>query len=1129
MEKQFVHLHVHSAYSLLDGVTKPTKLVEQAKRLGMQALALTDHGVTYGLVEFVDAARKNGIKPIVGVEGYQAPRDRHSKDGKKDQEPFHLVLLVKNAQGFKNLNILITKAYLEGFYYRPRFDWDLLSKYHEGLIATSACLAGAISRAILEGDEKRAIEWAGRYQDIFGPGNFFLELMDHGMPEQRRANTGILEVAKKTKIPLIATNDVHYSTPEGAFVQDVLMAISTGATLNDPNRFKYETDQMYLKSSEEMERLFWEVPEALSNTLTVAEMVEFELALGQQHLPKFPVPAGYDENSYLRHLAMLGLAKRYGTNPPEEVLERTEYELSVIERMGFAGYFLIVQDYINWAKSNGIPVGPGRGSAAGSLVAYLLGITDVDPLKYGLLFERFLNPERISMPDIDVDFCARRRDEVLQYVRQRYGEENVAQIVTFGTLAARAAVRDVGRVLGVPLSYVDRLSKSIPQNMDLEEAAALDEVKSLVRQFPDLARVLEVAKQVEGLPRHASTHAAGVVISDKPLYEYVALQTSSDEAGINVTTQLAKDDVEKLGLLKMDFLGLRNMTVINDTLRWVKERHGLDIDLARIPMDDPNVYQMLSAGETIGVFQLESSGFRSFLRELKPSRFEEIIAAEALYRPGTLGSGGVRSFVDRKHGREPIDYFHPDLKPILDETYGIIVYQEQIMQIASVIAGYSLGEADVLRRAISKKKEEEILKLRDDFVKRGTERGYPREVVERIYETIVHFAEYGFNKSHSAAYAHVTYYTAWLKYYYPTEYFAALLASFVGNTEKLRTYVAEAKRLGIVMLPPDINKSYHYFVPEGEKAIRFGLLGIKNVGIAAVEEVIRVREESGPFASLADFLSRVSERTVNKKVVESLIRAGAFDSLGDRKMLLRHLATGGTGQSLFQIHEDPGEEMINLDPLHDEKEYLGFYITTHPLEKYMRLLEGRDLVTLDRVDEATGLVRVGGLVTGTRVRRSRNNNPYMVFTLEDLTSQVEVMVLPQRYDDFKVLAADSGIAIFQARPEAEEERSRLIAESLESFMPLRELEDRLKDLNGKGVLEVVVGSHQITLERLKQLRRLIETHRGITPIEFAVHLDGSIFRIMLPNTYWVNVDSAFEKALFEILSPMNVHFRRLNG
>ncbi|MGB4305398.1 MAG: DNA polymerase III subunit alpha [Coprothermobacter proteolyticus] len=1128
MANQFVHLHVHSAYSLLDGVTLPKKLVQRAKDLGMPAIAITDHGVTYGLVEFVSEAQRLGIKPIVGVEGYQAQRDRKKREGNKDKEPFHLVLLVKNALGFRNLNILLTKAYLEGFYYRPRFDWELLEQYHEGLIASSACLAGAIPRALLEGDEKKALELAGRYQDIFGKGNFYLEIMDHNLADQQRVNKAIVELSKRTGIPLLVTNDVHYGRPEEYSIQDVLMAIATGATLNDPNRFKYETDQMYLKSADEMWERFSETPEALLNSLAIAEMVDFMLPLGEQHLPKFSVPEGYTENSYLRKLTQDGLLKRYGDNPSKEVLDRMEYELSVIEKMGFAGYFLIVQDYINWAKSQGIPVGPGRGSAAGSLVAYLTGITDVDPLQYGLLFERFLNPERISMPDIDVDFCARRRDEVLRYVRNKYGEENVAQIATFGTLAARAAIRDVGRVLGVPLALVDRLSKSIPQNMELAQAEKLDDVKNLISQNPDLARVLEIAKQVEGLPRHASTHAAGVVIADKPLYEYVALQASSDEAGINVTTQLAKDDVEKLGLLKMDFLGLRNMTVISDALRWIKERYGIDVDLNKLSKDDSKVYEMLSAGETVGVFQLESSGFRSFLKDLKPTRFEEIIAAEALYRPGTLGSGGVKSYVDRKHGREPVDYFHDDLKPILEETYGIIVYQEQIMQIASVIAGYSLGEADVLRRAISKKKEEEILKLREDFVSRGVQRGYARETVEKIYETIVHFAEYGFNKSHSAAYAHVTYYTAWLKAYYPTEYFAALLASFVDNTEKLKVYISEARRLGIKILPPDVNKSEHYFIPEGENEIRFGLLGIKNVGLAAVEEILKTRATGGPFSSFQDFLLRVNDRVVNKKVTESLIRAGAFDSLGDRKSLLRQLSTGITTQTLFQI-EDTSNDDLSLDPMEDEREYLGLYITTHPLERYMAILSNQNLTALDSVGEIDGLVQVGGFVSSTRVRKSRNNNQYMTFTLEDLTSQVEVTVLPQKFDAFKPIISKPGIITLSARVESEDEKSRLIAESLISFSPLSELDDKLKELDGKGVLRIVLRSEQVSVEKLKKLKVLLKQHKGPTPVEFTVHLDGSIYRVLLPNSYWVSFTAELQEALFSLFNPMNVSFRSFGG
>lgn len=1021
----FVHLHVHTEYSLLDGAARIKKLVKKAAELGMPALAITDHGAMFGVIDFYKACRQAGIKPIIGCEVYVAPRSRWQKEAKLDDSPYHLVLLAASEQGYRNLVTLVSLAYTEGFYYKPRVDKELLRQHSEGLIALSACLGGEVAWHLSQGQEELARRAALEYRDIFGPENFYLELQNHLLEEQLRVNSGLVRLSRELGLPLVATNDVHCVEAADAEVQEILLCIQTGKTLEDADRMQFESREFYLKSRAQMEQVLGQYPEALDNTLAIAERCQLELEFGRLHLPEYQVPEGHDLDSYLEELCRQGLQQRY-PQVTAEIEQRLQYELQVIRNMGYSGYFLIVWDFVNYARRQGIFVGPGRGSAAGSLVAYVLGITNIDPLRYHLLFERFLNPERVSMPDIDIDFCFERREEVIRYVIEKYGADRVCQIITFGTMAARAAVRDVGRVLGLPYGEVDKVAKLIPAELGMTIEKALQvsgELQTLYREKPAVQRLLDLAAGVEGMPRHASTHAAGVVIGKEPLQQVVPLYRSAD--GI-ITTQFAKETVEEVGLLKMDLLGLRTLTVMRDALEYIRQRRGIELELDRLPFDDRATYELLSRGEGIGVFQLESAGMRQLLKELKPEVIDDIIALVALYRPGPLGSGMVEDFIKNKHGRQEIRYLHPKLEPILSSTYGVILYQEQVMRIASDLAGFSLGEADLLRRAMGKKKPEVIAGLRQQFVEGAVAHGVSAEIAGQIFDLMEYFAGYGFNASHSAAYGLLAYQTAYLKANYPEEFMAALLSSVMGNSDKVAVYIEECRRLGIKVLPPDVNHSELGFAVT-DAGIRMGLAAIKNVGDGPIQAILAARAAGGPFLSFQDFCERVNLTQVNKRVLESLIRAGALDSLGGHRaqymaaldLMVDHgqrvqRERAGGQLSLFDVLGQEETAAIPLpvvpswtqeDVLQNEKEYLGLYISGHPLDRYRSLLNSPAFTPLAQLGEvAEGKqVHCGGILTEIKLTLTRRGEEMAFGRLEDLAGSVELVIFTSTLRKYRSL------------------------------------------------------------------------------------------------------------------------------
>lgn len=1076
----FVHLHLHSEYSLLDGAARINQVVTAAKELGMPALAITDHGSMFGVVDFYKQCHKVGIKPILGCEVYIAPRRMTDRTPGVDDQNYHLVLLAETQEGYQNLMQLVSLGYTHGFYYKPRIDKQTLSRYAKGIIALSGCVGGEISIHAIAGNPHKARLAAGEYRDIFGQGNFFLELQDHGFPEQRIANRELIVIASEMGLPLVATNDVHYTHQSHAEIQDVLLCIQTGKTVDQVDRMKFNSDQLYLKSPGEMYHLFSQYPQALTNTLDISQRCNVEITFGELHLPHYPVPQGYDIHNYLEHLCHLGAKNRYAGDDGVfscDVMERLEYELAVIEKMGFSAYFLIVWDFINFAREKNIPVGPGRGSAAGSIVAYTLGITNIDPLKYDLLFERFLNPERLSMPDIDIDICQERRGEVIDYVVQKYGEDRVAQIITFGTMAARAAIRDVGRALNQPYARVDKLAKLVPVelNMTIEKALAQStELKQLYLSDGEMTKLVDTAIVLEGMPRHASTHAAGVVISKEKLTDYLPLHRTSDGS---VTTQFAMNTVEELGLLKMDLLGLRNLTVIQETVRLLKEQ-GVVLEIDHIPLDDTKTYKMLTKGFSAGVFQLESSGMRAIVKELKPNVFEDLVALVALYRPGPLGSGMVEDFIKNKHGVGQVDYLHPHLEPVLKETYGVILYQEQVMKIAQIMAGYTLGQADSLRKAMGKKIPAIMAMHRQWFI-HGTSvdekgntlvtaiagavnRGYPVELAERIFDLMEYFAGYGFNKSHSAAYALVAYQTAYLKANYPACYMAALLTSVRDNTDKISSYIDECRRLGIQVLAPDINSSQEYFTVVVGK-ILFGLTAVKNVGAGAVRQIITTREQKGPFKSYSDFCRRIDPRSVNKRVLENLIKAGGFDSLGyHRAQLLAVVETGielaqkshrerESGQvSLFDLFDGDGTAIqdIELPELGDytaadrlplEKEALGLYISGHPLQEYQEAFHQVATHRLAETAEAKDgqQVVVGGVVTTVRRITTRKGENMAFGVLEDTTGMCELVVFPGVFQKFSELLSGDIPILVTGKIDNSEDVTKIMVDSM---IPLEKLE-----------------------------------------------------------------------------------------
>lgn len=1046
----FVHLHVHTQYSLLDGAAEINQLLRKVKELGMPAVAITDHGVMYGCLKFYQQALEYGVKPILGCEIYVAPRRLNDKVAKVDDNPTHLVLLAENNEGYRNLLKLVSIAHLEGFYYKPRIDLETLRKYSQGLIALSACLNGVIARPLLENRIETAKNLILRYQEIFGKDNFYLELQYQHLAEQRNVNRLLAELAGECGAPLVATNDVHYLNREDATVHDVLLCIQTGKTVNETNRLKFATPEFYLKSQAEMSEIFSNYPEALANTVRIAERCNVRLELGKLHMPEYQIPEGTSPEGYLEDLCRQGIKDR-GMAWDDQREQRLRNELDVISQMGFPGYFLIVRDFVNYAKENGIMVGPGRGSAAGSLVAYLLGITDLDPIEHGLLFERFLNPERVSMPDIDIDFCYERRGEVINYVRKRFGTEKVAQIITFGTMAARAAVRDVGRVLGLPYGEVDRVAKLIPHELGISIAEARkqsEELSNLAKTNPKIDYLLSIAEKIEGFPRHASTHAAGVVISGEPLTTYLPLARSNED---EVITQFPMEDIEALGLLKMDFLGLRTLTVLRDTIELIRQNRGLEVDLAKIPLNDELTYQELQAGHTLGVFQLESSGIRRILVRLKPDKLEDLTALMALYRPGPLGSGMIDDFIKARHGQKPIEYLDPSLEPILRETYGVILYQEQVMRIASEIGGFSLGEADLVRRAMGKKKPEVLAAMRERFINGALAKGLSQEKAAAIFDLMEYFSGYGFNKSHSAAYALVSYQTAYFKANYPQEYMAALLTSVMGNSDKVGLYIEECRRMGLPIYPPDVNLSMASFTPEGE-GIRFGLLSIKNVGIGAIEKIINGRK-SGKYHSLFDFCARVSSQLVNKRVAESLIKAGALDcfGLGRRQMLTaldeilektvkRNYAANQL--SLLDVFDDGGmepelkmaqvEEFSQSELLQMEKEYLGIFISGHPLDQWRQKFLQNGLMPLAELEEEPDgkEVLIGGVVSGWRVIPTKNGSQMAGSRIEDWTGSIEVIIFPKLYAEVKDDYAPDRVAVIKGRLERQEEGIKVIASQM---------------------------------------------------------------------------------------------------
>ena len=1069
----FTHLHVHTEYSLLDGSSKISELLPRARELGMDSLAITDHGVMYGVIDFYKKAKEVGVKPILGCEIYVAPGSRFDREQSRGEDRYyHLVLLAENNQGYRNLMKIVTRGFTEGYYYKPRVDYEILERYHEGIIALSACLAGEIPNKILKEDYEGARAAARRMNELFGPGNFFLELQDHGLRQQTQVNSVIMRMSKELDIPLVVTNDVHYIKEEDAVPHDLLLCIQTGKLVTDEDRMRYEGGQFFLKSEEEMQQVFPYAREALENTHKIAERCNVEIVFGEQKVPKFDVPEGYDAFSYLKELCEEGLVKRYGDPPPKDLKERLAYELDTIRNMGYVDYFLIVWDFIRFAKSQGIAVGPGRGSAAGSIVSYCLKITDIDPIRYQLIFERFLNPERVSMPDIDIDFCYERRQEVIDYVYEKYGKDKVVQIITFGTMAARMAVRDVGRVMNIPYAQVDKVAKMIPMELGITIEKALNhnpELRQAYEADEVTKNLIDMSMRLEGLPRHTSIHAAGVVIGSEPLDEFVPLSRGADNV---ITTQFTMTTIEELGLLKMDFLGLRTLTVIQDAVRMVEKKTGQPLDINAIDYDDPEVYEMIGQAKTDGVFQLESAGMKSFMRELKPGNLEDIIAGISLYRPGPMDF--IPKYIKGKNNRDSIRYSCPELEEILEPTYGCIVYQEQVMQIVMKLAGYTLGRSDLVRRAMSKKKADVMAKERANFVygneEEGVEgcirRGIPEDVANHVFDEMIDFAKYAFNKSHAAAYAVVAYQTAWLRCHYPMEFMAALLTSVITNPKKITEYINTCRSMGIRILQPDINEGESGFSVSGD-AIRYGLSAIKSLGKNVIDVMIEEREAHGRYKNLKDFMERLTSKEINKRTIENLIKSGALDSLGaTRRQLMmvyayvldevtREKKENVTGQmSLFDFFSEEEKKEYEIQypdvgefemaqKLAFEKEVLGIYVSGHPLQDYMASMEKQITAksTDFEPDEERGLAVVkdgrnyivGGLISNVTVKLTKTNQNMAFVTLEDLYGTVEVILFPRDYQKYRdLLVMDTGVYV-RGRASVSEENGKLVAETVISM------------------------------------------------------------------------------------------------
>lgn len=1062
--KDFCHLHVHTEYSLLDGFSRLKWLIPKVKELGMSSCAITDHGSMFGVIDFYKACKKEGIKPIIGCEVYVAARKYTDKDPMLDKRSSHLILLAENNEGYKNLIKIVSDSYVDGFYYKPRTDKEQLRKYSDGIICLSACLNGEIPKALMQRDYEKALELAKEYRDIFGEDNFFLEVQDHKLAEDKEVNAGILKISKELGIPMVATNDSHYVNREDSKNHDVLLCIQMQKILDDPSRMKFPNDEFYIKSREEMEELFTFAPEAINNTLKIAERCNVEFDFNNYHIPSFDVPEGYTPLEYLKELCYKGLYERY-ENPSQEIIDRLEYEINVISSMGYIEYFLIVWDFINFAKNNNIMVGPGRGSAAGSIVSYTLRITDIDPIKYNLLFERFLNPERVTMPDIDIDFCYERREEVIEYVKRKYGKDHVAQIITFGTMGAKLAIRDVGRVLDIPYNKADSIAKEIPFALGMTIDKAFDVNPNIVQMYDndeEVKEVIDISKKLEGMLRHASTHAAGVVISKNPVYEYVPLYKNQD----SITTQFTMTTLEELGLLKMDFLGLRTLTVIRDTLDLIelnrdKKGYTEHIDFSKMEYDNPKVFENLSQGNTLGVFQLESSGMRNFMKQLKPSSFEDIVAGISLFRPGPMDS--IPTYIKCKQNPEEVKYIHEKLKPILEVTYGCLVYQEQVMQVVRELGGYSFGRSDLVRRAMSKKKMDVMEEERQYFIygkldEEGNieipgciRNGVPEDAANQIFDDMIDFARYAFNKSHAAAYGVLAYETAYLKTFYPVEFMAALMTSVMGNTDKVVEYIRECNAMGIEVLPPDINKSYSKFSVDGN-CIRFGLAAVKNVGSHVIDAIVQEREEAGDFIDLSNMLKRLDSKLTNKRIVESLIKCGAFDSLGENRATLmfgfealqesinKDKKKNVSGQiSLFEMmsqeQQEEVEEQNSLKfvpeykdkvKLEMEKEVLGVYVTGHPLSEYEDLIKRKTSINCGEInklkEEPEKLLElndkehiIGGMVIGKRLMTTKKDDIMAFVTLEDLYGSIDVVVFPRTLQQYQELLKEDSIIFIKGR------------------------------------------------------------------------------------------------------------------
>jgi len=1159
----FVHLHVHTEYSMLDGASRVDDVFEQAARMGMPALAITDHGVMYGAVDFYQAGAEHGVKPILGSELYVATRSRLDKSAREKDGNHHMTALAVTDEGYQNLLKLVSAAHLEGYYYRPRVDKELLARHARGIVATSGCLAGEVCQLIMAEQTEQAMRVVGEYREIFGPDNFYVELQDHGLEDQRKVFDALIDISRRTGAPLLATNDLHYVRREDAPTHDVLLCIQTGSTINEPGRFKFDAEEFYLKSPEEMRALFADHPEACDNTLAIAERCGVTLEFGVHRLPRFDPPSGEATEPYLRRLTLDGARTRYGDPLPEDVGQRIDHELSVITEMGFTEYFLIVADLIDFARANGIRVGPGRGSAAGSVVSYCLGIVDIDPMRWGLIFERFLNPGRKEMPDIDMDFDERRRGEVIAYASRRYGEDRVAQIVTFATIKGKQSIRDAARVLGYPYQVGDRLAKMYPPSIlgkDPPLAACFDkkfawpdpgkndayaqaaDLRSAYQTDPDAQRVLDIARGLEGLRRQVSVHAAGVVISDRPLVEYVPLRRADDDTG-GIVTQYEMHAVERLGLLKMDFLGLRNLTVITDTLEHLRRR-GVELDIDAVPLDDADTYAMLTRGDTIGVFQLESAGMRELVKRLQPDRFDDVMALVALYRPGPLGEGMHREYAARKHGLSKVSYPHPDLEPILRDTYGVILYQEQVLRVASDMAGFTMAEADSLRKAMGKKIATVMRAHREKFVAGCQEKGYDKDLAEKLWEMIDHFSGYGFNKSHSCGYAYVAYQTAYLKAKHPVDYLAALLTSVKGNQDRSALYLAECRRLGITVEPPDVNVSDSDFTPTAGGTIRYGLSAVRNVGENVVERIIRARTEKGPFADFQDFISKVDPIVLNRRVIESVAKAGAFDLLDiARSTLLQRdvekgvvlaeaVATvvdaavgraraeeqgqfslfGGTEIAQVDMTILPGLEIPKTELLAAEKEMLGVYVSDHPLlgvEAALRASTDAQIPDVEGMREGHP-VNLAGLVTRLQKKFTRKGEPMAVFWLEDLSGAIEVVVFPSAYVNAQSVLTPDAIVCVRGKVDRRDDQAKIVAHEV-SYPNLE---------GGGNPLILQMPAERCTPALVDRLKGVLESHPGRTPVHLRLTSNGGQPKTLrLPHRFAVERRDGLYAELKTLLGP----------